>query len=216
MKKALLLAVCVLIATPLFADDAKALFERIRAHDAKGVEALLKSGVKPSVRDDSGRTPLWNAIEQKDLDTINVLLAANADPNDPGKHVNEMYESGATLAMQAVDSGNVAILNALLAKGAKPDVANQYGMNALMIACMAGNASMVSALIEGKANVNATDSGGTPVLWMAVKGGSADAVAAMLKAGAKFGEYKQLVIDTANEGGDAKIIALITEAAEAN
>lgn len=215
MHKLAAFAVCVLFAFSLHADDdANALFDRIRAHDAEGVEKLLNAGAKPNARDMFGRPPLWNAIEQKDAAIVKLLLAHGADANDPGKHANPSYDSGATLVMQAVDSGNVEILNALLAKGAKPDVANQYGMNALMIACMAGNASMVSALIEGKANVNATDSNGTPVLWMAVKGGSADAVAALLKAGSGFGDYKQLVIDTANEGGDEKIIALIAKAAE--
>lgn len=215
MHKTAALAVCLLLALSLHAaDDANALFDRIRAHDAEGVETLLKAGVKTNVRDQFGRPPLWNAIEQKDLAIVKLLLEHGADPNDSGKYVNPLGESGATLAMQAVDSRNVDILNALLAKGAKPDVANQYGMNALMIACMAGNAEMVRALIEGKANVNATDPNGTPMLWMGVKGGSAEVVEALLNAKSGFGEYKQLVIDTANEGGDEKIIALITKAAE--
>jgi len=219
MKRSLLFA-CLLICTvPMLADtppDTAAFFQRVKARDAKGVAALLEAGIKPNARDLFGRPALWNAIEQKDLATVQVLLEHGADPNDPGKHVNEMFESGATLAMQAVDAGEVAILEALLDAGAKPDVANKYGMNAMAVACMAGKSDMIGALIQGKANVNATDSAGTPMLWMAVKGGSADAVKALLDAGAGFGEYKQLVIDTAQEGGNETIIALIQKAAGAN
>lgn len=111
--------------------------------------------------------------------------------------------------MQAVDSGEVKILEALLDAGTKPDVANTYGMNAVAVACMAGNSDMIAALIKGKANVNGTDSAGTPMLWMAVKGGSAEAVKALLDAGAGFGDYKQLVLNTAQEEGNETIIALI-------
>lgn len=216
MKRSLLVACLLLCASQVFAasaPDAAALFERVKARDAKGVEALLEGGVSTKVRDSSGRPPLWYAIELKDLATVKVLLGHGADPNDPGKHVNEMFESGATLVMQAVDSGEVAILAALLEAGAKPDVANKYGMNAMAVACMAGRSDMVVALIRGKANVNATDSGGTPMLWMAVKGGSAEAVKALLDANAGFGEYKQLVIDTAHESGNEAIIGLIEKAA---
>ncbi|HEX2835700.1 MAG TPA: ankyrin repeat domain-containing protein [Thermoanaerobaculia bacterium] len=193
--------------------DEAALFERVRAHDARAVGLLIAAGVKTSARDPFGRPPLYDAVENKDLETVRVLLAAGADPNDPGKHVRAEFESGATLVMVAVDSGELEILRALLDAGAKPDTGNMYAMNALMSACMFGKAEMVQALVDAKANVNAVNSAGTPVLWMAVKGGSAEAVETLLAAGAKLGKNRKLIVDQAAESGNPRIRELIANAA---
>jgi cytohesin len=196
--------------------DATTLIERVRAHDARAVSLLLAAGVKSDVRDNLGRPPLFNAIDNRDLDTVKALLAGGANPNDAGKHVRAEFESGSTIAMQAVDSGDVDILRAVLAAGAKPDTANMYGMNAMMSACMFGKADMVKTLIDAKANVNAVDSAGTPILWMAVKGGSVEAVEALLAAGAKVGTKKQLILDVAAESGNEEMRAIIGKAASTN
>jgi ankyrin repeat protein len=193
--------------------DAETLLARVKAKDSRAVALLLAAGVKPDVRDNTGRPPLWNAIEDKDVEMVKTLLAGGADPNDSGQHVRKEFESHASLAMQAVDSGEPELLRALVAGGAKVDAANDYGHNALMSACMFGKAGMVKLLVDAKANVNATDSAGTPVLWMAVKGGSVEAVKTLLDAGAKLGAKKAMIVEVAAESGNDEIRALIAKAA---
>jgi hypothetical protein len=168
--------------------------------------------VKTSVRDNVGRTPLWNAIEDKDVEMVKALLAAGADPNDAGKHVRPEFESGHTTLMAAVDSGDPEIVAALLAGGAKTEATNSYGMNALMTVAMQGNAEIAKLLIDAKANVNATDKSGTPVLYMAVAGKNPQVVKMMLEAGAKLGTAKKLITDAAAESGNDEIRELIGKA----
>lgn len=45
------------------------------------VGILLKAGASPSVSDNDGRTPLHHACASGQDETIELLLAANADPN---------------------------------------------------------------------------------------------------------------------------------------
>lgn len=196
--------------------DAETLIARVKARDNRAVALLLAAGVKPGIRDNTGRPPLWNAIENHDLEMVQALLAGGADPNDPGQHVRKEFESHATLAMQAVDSGEPELLRALIDGGAKVDGVNDYGHNALMSACMFGKGEMVKMLVAAKANVNAADVAGTPVLWMAVKGGSVDAVKALLDAGAKLGAKKALILEVTAQSGNDEIRALIGKAAGTN
>ena len=193
--------------------DAETLIARVKAKDSRAVALLLAAGVKPDVRDHIGRPPLWNAIEDRDLEMVKTLLAGGADPNDPGKHVRPEFDSQSSLAMLAVDNREPEILRALIAAGTKVDITNEYKHNALMSACMFGQAEMVRILVEAGANVNAADSAGTPVLWMAVKGGSVDAVKTLLDAGAKLGAKKALILEVAAQSGNDEIRALIGKAA---
>jgi ankyrin repeat protein len=193
--------------------DGETLLARVKAKDSRAVALLLAAGVKPDVRDATGRPPLWNAIEDRDVELVKTLLAGGASPNDSGQHVRKEFESHASLAMQAVDADEPEILRALIAAGAKVDAANDYRHNALMSACMSGKAGMVKLLVEAKADVNATDSAGTPVLWMAVKGGSVEAVKTLLDAGAKLGAKKAMILEVAAESGNDEIRALIGKTA---
>lgn len=191
----------------------RANFEKIRKDLAKRTGTVLAEAPStPNTRDAYGRTPLYNAIEKGDLKKVKELLAAGADPNDPGKHVNKMFESGDPLTLRAIDQESPEFLAALLAAGAKPDVKNMYGMNALMMAAYYGKTEMVQLLIKAKWDVNASDSAGTPVLWDAVKSKNIEVVKLLLDAGAKASaKKKQLVLDTAKESGNEELEALVTK-----
>lgn len=193
--------------------DAATLHKRVEARDARAAALLIAAGVKPSVRDNVGRPPLYNAIENDDVEMVKALIAAGADPNDPGKAARAEFESGQTLLMLAVDEGDPELVSALLAAGAKPDAANMYASNALMGAAMQGKADIAKVLIDGKANVNAVDSAGTPILYMAVMGKNPEVVQMLLDAGAKLGTKKKLITDAAAESGNDQIRAIIGKAA---
>jgi hypothetical protein len=191
----------------------RANFEKIRKDLAKRTGTVLAEAPSgPNTRDAYGRTPLWNAIEKHDVKKVKELLAAGADPNDPGKHVNKMFESGDPLTLRAIDEESPEILAALLAAHTKPDVKNMYGMNALMMAAYYGKTEMVKLLIAAKWDVNASDSAGTPVLWDAVKSKNIEVVKLLLNAGAKASaKKKQIVLDTAKESGNEELEALVAK-----
>jgi hypothetical protein len=191
----------------------RANFEKIRKDLARRTGTVLaETPSGPNTRDAYGRTPLWNAIEKHDVKKVKELLAAGADPNDPGKHVNKMLESGDPLTLRAIDEESSEILAALLAAGAKPDTKNMYGVNALMSASYYGKIEMVKLLIAAKADVNASDSAGTPVLYNGVKSGNVEVVKLLLNAGAKASaKKKQIVLDAAKESGNAELQALVAK-----
>jgi ankyrin repeat protein len=92
-------------------------------------------------------------------------------------------KSGETVLMMAARSGNLEAVNALLARGAKPDARERRGQTALMWAAAEGHAPVVRALIDAGADINTTlDSGLTPFLF-AVREGHIDVVRVFLKAG---------------------------------
>ncbi len=185
----------------------RANFEKIRKDLARRTgTAYVEAATGPNTRDAYGRTPLYNAIEKQDLKKVKELLAAGADPNDPGKHVRKEFESGDPLTLRAIDQESPEFLAALLAAGAKPDEKNTYGMNALMMAAFYGKTEMVKLLIAAKWNVNATDPYGTPLLYNGVKSGNLEVVNLLLDAGAKAGTKKELVLDAAKDNEEMQTL----------
>ena len=135
--------------------------------DADPVLDLLKSkGAVPNASklNDS----LRRAIEEKDFDLVKALLGKKADPNHVGQ-----YKS-TTVLMEAAESGQKEIVEALLEDGANPDVKtvrgdadDTLGRTALFFAIQGGHAEVVRTLIEKKANVDARTKGGTTPLMLA-------------------------------------------------
>lgn len=191
----------------------RANLEQIRKDLARRTGTVLAERPSgPNTRDDYGRTPLWNAVEKHDVKKVKELLAAGADPNDPGRSNRKEFESGEPLTLKAIDEASPEILAALLAAGAKPDTKNMYGMNALMMASYYGKVEMVKLLLAAKADVNAADGAGTPVLWDGVKSGNLEVVKLLIDAGAKpSGSKKELVLEQAQKSGNAELEALVTK-----
>ncbi len=177
--------------------DEEELFKRLKARDVATVKLLLAAGVDPSARNDLGRPPLWEAIEDEDLAMVEALIAGGADVNDPGEASNKRFEYGKTLVMLASDRDNPAVLAALLAAGASPDKANVYGVNGLASAAMQGKAEHVRLLIEAKADVDVVDSAGTPAVYSAVRGGNSEVLRMFLDAGARLDSHFDLLLEAA-------------------
>ena len=124
------------------------------------------------------------------------LLGAGADPN-AGDH------AGATPLMFAARSGNLDVIDALLAAGAAVDVhAAAHGQTALMWAASAGHAAALRRLLAAGADVQASSSGGYTPLLFAVRENHAPAVQLLL-------ERQANVNAAAADGTTALVVAVV-------
>ena len=108
-------------------------------------------------------TALMLASRTGNVDTINVLLAAGADPNitDAG---------GYTCLHDAVDVGcNKETLKAIIDHGANINAANKKGVTPLMQAFQVGNINAISVLLDAEADLNIIDQDGDTCLHRAVR-----------------------------------------------
>ena len=121
---------------------------------------------------------LADAVEHRDRQAIQALLAEKADPNTP-------QVDGATALHWAAFNDDLATAQALIKAGANAKAANRYGVTPLSLACTNGNAAMIELLIKAGADPNATLRGGETALMTAARSGHAAAVKTLLAAGAK-------------------------------
>ncbi|KAF4967444.1 hypothetical protein FSARC_5017 [Fusarium sarcochroum] len=152
----------------------------------KIAESLLRHGADPDVPDDTGETALWWAINLRRMDLVKLLLDYNADPNfmaaqlpTPlilavmGKNldiIKLLVEKGADIEKKEIPGNgqertpiHVAlyldqpdIVQFFLDKGAKVDVLDSYGWNALSSVTHWGFTDLVRMLLEAGANVRST------------------------------------------------------------
>ena len=125
MKRALVLKAILLALVLLSPDIAKAginedLLIAARRGQVSEVRRLLSKGADVNTRDNAGFTPLWWAIEQKDIGLVGKLIDAGADVNHRGYSDN-------TPLYKAAAHGELGIVNALLAAGADRRLAGQNG-----------------------------------------------------------------------------------------
>lgn len=147
--------------------------------DAASARILLKAGAKANdVMPKTGLTPLLIACAMGRAPAAALLLEAGADPN-------AVDANGYTaLHYAALRKGAVAIVSALLAHGAKPDVRLVQkkptvtpngvilrGATPLALAAEINNLAVVKALVDGGADtLIPTDLGTTPLMLAAGAG----------------------------------------------
>ena len=82
--------------------------------------------------------------------------------------------------INAADRGDVAVVQALLAKGVKVNAKAENGHTALMAASFHGHRALVQALLDKKAEVNAKMNNGWTALILASQEGHREVVQALL------------------------------------
>jgi len=87
--------------------------------------------------------------------------------------------------MHASKEGNIAQVNALLAKGADVNVKDSHGLTALMLASQNGHSEVVKLLLAKGADINAKANNGRTALMEASQNGHSEAVKLLKAAGAK-------------------------------
>lgn len=158
--------------------------------DSYDLAAILLAKGSDSNQPDAntGETALIKAARNGNLNLMNLLLIANADPNAQSRR-------GVTVLTAAIQNGNPQLTEFLLSRGARagstpenllnyafqkkfvgvdamlktgvdPNSRDKNGNTALIIAASYGDIQSAQALITYKANVNAANSTGmTPLLY---------------------------------------------------
>jgi ankyrin repeat protein len=183
----------------------------------------------PAIAND-GTTPLHQAVQRDDLQTVDRLLRSGSDARaanrygvtplyiacmnghaglverllGAGADPNTAMPDGETVLMTAARTGNVDVVKTLLARGADVRARERSrGQTALMWAAAENNAGVIKALIDAGADMNERSRGGsfTPYLF-AVRAGHIDASRTLIEAGAKVDE-------TLPDGTSALVLATI-------
>lgn len=104
---------------------------------------------------------LFDAIAEKNEDKVRTIL------KDQSINVNCFSDDGYTPLLEAIDSGNVIIVNLLLSRGANPNLMNKEKtrtplINAIMVV---RSFEIVKLLLEKGADPELTDSKSSPLAY---------------------------------------------------
>ncbi|HEV8390161.1 MAG TPA: ankyrin repeat domain-containing protein [Dongiaceae bacterium] len=128
--------------------------------------ALINAGANPNARDTTGKSVLSYAVYLRQADIIAALVTRGADLNAP----SEAGDGGnpAPPIFMAIKSGDLAIVQQLVAAGANVNALDQQGSTPLHRAVLTQPAefttALVTTLLRAGANANAMrPNGGTPL-----------------------------------------------------
>jgi ankyrin repeat protein len=152
------------------------LFLAIDHRDLKSVQALIKKGADPNSRNGLELTPLHIAAASWQMDVMQALLGAGAQPDAPSTY-------GTPLTFAAV-SGDFPGAGILISKGANVNTARTDGITVLMMAANSGSPELVGGLLKGGADVNAKNECDATALNYAARSGFDKVGRMLLDAGA--------------------------------
>jgi ankyrin repeat protein len=186
-------------------ENDKALLVAAKNGDVKNVKALLGTGASANATDSKGRTALWLAAFNGNLEVAQDLISARAEVDRvTGEH-------GETALNAAAGKGHVKIVEALLSAGADANKNDTKGRTALCWAAFNGNLEVAQALIRKSAEVDKVGEHGETALIVAAeiirKSAEVD----------KVGEHGETALIVAAEKGHVKIVeALLGAGANVN
>jgi ankyrin repeat protein len=127
----------------------------------EAVKHLVKIGADANEQDFIGYTPIFCAAESGNLEVVNTLLAAGANPN---AKLGVVVAAGTTPLMIALSHHRGAIgeemAKSLIRAGADINARTNDGHSALMYAAGQGNSRAINVLVDAGADTTAvTDDG---------------------------------------------------------
>lgn len=185
-------------------------FNVIKNGDHVAVNLFLISGLKTSLRDSEGKTPLILASEYGKDDIIKLLI-------DNGSNVNDKENKfGSTALHFAAFYGHLNAINILLGKGALLDERDvMYDSTPLMSAALGGHIDVVKLLIEKGAKVDTKNNDGITPLIAATAKGNIDIVNIFINKSAmidvKEDEYGWTALHIAANKGFANIAKVLLD-----
>lgn len=177
------------------ADLQLSLFEAVLQGDTETLRRLLREEADPNETHNSEVPPLlWLAVESENLEVVQILLEAGADPNQPGP-------DGSSPAALATKLNNQEILAAISEDGGSAVIASGNEVQDLLDAVERQNADLLRVVIEAGADPNTLvpatsgfyidanadgvrDLWMAPILYIAVSRDQPDTVRVLLEAGA--------------------------------
>jgi hypothetical protein len=159
----------------------EAAFTKVVAEgDTGAVDLFLASGMKPDVRDATGRTALMNAASRGSNNISQKLLSKGAD-------VNASDATGSTALMEAALGGHKETTKVLLDNGADVNRVDNNGQTALIRAASQGHTDIVRTLINQGARVDVKGRDGRDALTWAEINNRSDVIDLLSSAGATRG-----------------------------
>ncbi len=128
---------------------AKVLCDAIKDGDIKVVKSLLEHGEQANSVDKLGRSALFLAVDRQNLEVVQALLAAGADPN-----VGDIRP-----LMLAASYGSDPIVRVLIKSGATVNALSPHGETALFFAVHYEHLDAVRTLICAGASVGKEENG---------------------------------------------------------
>ena len=173
------------------------IFEVVDRLDFPTSRRLLSAGASADVASRNRMTPLGTAIQQENLEMVDVLLSSRADPSFAP-------EAEPSPLLQAIDLGNLAMANQLIVAGAELDT-----QSLLATAYERRDDPLMNLLLNAGADPESTFPGtDIRVFDAAVQDGSTGAVRTLLASGAAIGDNLWAALLT----GQGDLIRLILAA----
>ncbi len=152
------IAVLVLACAPaaLAQDTAAAadLHKAARSGDVALIQARLRQGVNPNVRDQEGRTPLMDAVVTEQVAAMRALISGGAD-------VNVRARDGQTPLIEAAGEGRLDAARVLVASGADLNLSSRGWGTALKTAERTGHNDVAAMLLQAGARSTGSSVGDT-------------------------------------------------------
>jgi hypothetical protein len=181
-------------ADPQFkAKDGGTAFLIALARGKEGVTRLmLDYGADVNAPDSSGNVPLHEAIRQGRTELVKDLVARGADVNartqggGRGTAGGRGGRGGMTAFLVAAETGDVAMIQALVALGADPHVKLPDGTGGVLLATGSKKLDAVKLMVALGLDVNEAPKGRPTALHSAVRQGANDIVQFLAEHGADF------------------------------
>ncbi len=145
-------------------DGVSAIVYGARGGNVEVCRLLAKNGADIYVEDKNGKTPAFYGAEKGNAEIFSVVTDLFMRFNSVDR------ESGKTVLMSAIESGNIDILRRILDSAPSLNKKDRMGRTALMYLVDKGRPDMVREFIRKGANAEARDNRGKSVLMYAAEG----------------------------------------------
>jgi ankyrin repeat protein len=188
-----------------------ALHEAASAGKEELIRRLLADGADPNARDESGASPLDEAVWQGSVEIAKLLLDGGAKLNEPET------KTGATPLNEAVFKGHIDVVRLLLARGADASVRDHAGFLPVENALREHQLEVMLLLLAQRGK---DENLLNHLLEQAIRKGQDDTVTVLLDAGAsvnaRFASGFTALYDAALNGDDQIVSLLVSRGAKVN
>lgn len=139
------------------------IIDAMEERDFDAFKLALVNETRPTLRDSAGVPAIILAVETREEFFVEELLKAGARPDDRPRRKKD----DRTALTQAAAFGETAMVKALLAAGADPELPGERNEPALIKAAHLGHLDVARLLVEGGADLQNTDMTGRTALEVA-------------------------------------------------